>query len=217
MSDIEEVVLTKSSAVKPKKDTKPEIARQKMKEKRERLKKEKEDAMINEAKRRLAEDLESKKLEESKKKKEEEDKLKNDPIYQIRMMLEKLTTPPPPPVVKGRLKRQTAQPSESVYVEHESDADSEKETETNVEVPIIPKKRVYKKKEPKEVKQPLPKASKPPPKTRAPRKKKVTIEESPTNQFYGTAPEAEPQQIYYEPTNPLLEKMAQRRRMGSYY
>jgi hypothetical protein len=137
-------------------------------------------------------------------------------------MLEKLTTPPPPPppVVKGRLKRQTAQPSESVYVEHESDADSE--TETNVEVPIIPKKRVYKKKvvepkEPKEVKQPLPKASKPPPKTRAPRKKKVTIEESPTNQFYGTAPEAEPQQIYYEPTNPLLEKMAQRRRMGSYY
>jgi hypothetical protein len=214
MSDIEEVVLTrntKTSAVK--KDTKPEIARQKMKEKRERLKKEKEDAMINEAKRRLAEDLESKKLEESKKKQEEEEKLKNDPIYQIRMMLEKLTTPPPPPVVKGRLKRQTAQPSEPVYVEPETKSDSEAEVEAEIEVKPKPK-RVYKK---KEVVQPVPKASKPPPKTRAPRKKKVAIEESPTTQFYGTAPETEPQEIYYAPTNPLLEKMAQRRRMGSYY
>jgi hypothetical protein len=222
MSDIEEVVLTrntKTSSVK--KDTKPEIARQKLKEKRERLKKEKEDAMINEAKRRLAEDLESKKLEESKKKKEEEDKLKNDPIYQIRMMLEKLATPPPPPAVKGKLKRQTAQPSEPVYVEPRVDSDSEAEVDAEIEVK--PKsKRVYKKKviepkEPKEVVQPPPKASKPPPKPRAPRKKKVAIEESPTTQFYGTAPETEPQQVYYIPGNPLLDRMAQRRRMGSYY
>jgi hypothetical protein len=62
----------------------------------------------------------------------------------------------------------------------------------------------------------LPKATKPPPKPRAPRKKKE-IEESPTTQFYGTVPEIEPQEMYYAPTNPLLEKMAQRRRMGSYY
>jgi transcriptional regulator of heat shock response len=72
MSDIEEVVIPKSS--KPKKDTKPEIARLKMKEKRERLKKEKEDSMINEAKNRLAQELEKKKLEEEKKKLEEEEK-----------------------------------------------------------------------------------------------------------------------------------------------
>jgi hypothetical protein len=192
MSDIEEVVIPKS--IKPKKDTKPEIARQKMKEKRERLKKEKEDSMINEAKNRLAQELELKKVEEQKKIIEEEEKKKQDPIYQIRMMLEQMTNKEKEVVAKPT-KKTKKQPvvEEPVYVEEP------------------PKKRVSKKKQ--EVVE-LPKP------TRAPKKaprKKLTVEESPTTQFYGTAPEPEPQEIYYAPTNPLLEKMASRRRMGSYY
>ena len=55
MSDTEEVVLTRTKT-KVIKDTKPEIAREKLKAKRERLKKEKEDFIIEEAKKRLAEE-----------------------------------------------------------------------------------------------------------------------------------------------------------------
>ena len=203
MSDIEEVVLPKSA--KPKKDTKPEIARLKMKEKRERLKKEKEDSMINEAKNRLAQELEKKKQEEEKKKHEEEEKQKADPVYQIRMMLEQLTKAKEPPAKKVTKKKVVEEP-----------VDVEEELEIKV-----PKKRVTKKKvdltsgkveEVVELPVPAPKTPKP----RAPRKK-LPVEDSPTTQFYGTAPEPEPQQIHYAPTNPLLETLAQRRRMGSYY
>lgn len=197
MSDIEEVVIPKSS--KPKKDTKPEIARQKMKEKRERLKKEKEDSMINEAKNRSAQELEKKKIEEEKKIAEEEEKKKQDPVYQIRMMLEQLTANKELPNIKvPTVKRTKKLPvEEPVYVEEE-----------------LPKKRVSKKKVEEVVE--LPKPTRPPPKPKAPRKKKV-VEESSSNIFVGSAPEPEPQEIYYTPTNPLLEQLAARRRMGSYY
>jgi len=199
MSDIEEVVIPKSS--KPKKDTKPEIARQKMKEKRERLKKEKEDSMINEAKNRLAQELELKKVEEQKKIVEEEEKKKQDPIYQIRLMLEQLTNKEKEVAVKPTKKKKVV----PVEVEEEP---------VYVEEVQIPKKRVSRKKQ-DVVEQSKP--TRPPPKLRAPRKKKLAVEESPSNQFYGEAPEPEPQEIYYAPTNPLLERMAMRRRMGSYY
>lgn len=203
MSDIEEVVIPKS--VKPKKDTKPEIARLKMKEKRERLKKEKEDSMINEAKNRLAQELEKKKIEEEKKIAEEEEKKKQDPVYQIRMMLEQLTNNKELPNIKvPTVKRTKKLPvvEEPVYVEEEV---------------VIPKKRVSKKKVEEIVELPKPTKCPPPPKPKAPRKKKVTMEESSSNIFVGSAPEPEPQEIYYTPTNPLLEQMAARRRMGSYY
>lgn len=196
MSDVDEIVITKSA--KPKKDTKPEIARQKMKEKRERLKKEKEDAMITEAKNRLAQDLEKKKQEEEKKKHEEEEKQKSDPLFQIRTLLEQLTfsNQKPKKVTKKKVE-------EPVYVEEEP-------------VPP-PKKRVTKKKVEEVVEPPkpavLPKTAKP----RAPRKKKLEVEDSPSNQFYGDAPEPEPQEVYYTPRNPLLETMAMRRRMTGYY
>ena len=199
MSDIEEVVIPKS--VKPKKDTKPEIARLKMKEKRERLKKEKEDSMINEAKNRLAQELEKKKQEEEKKKHEEEEKQKADPIYQIRMMLEQLTSAKKEPKKKVTKKKVEEEP---VYVEEELTIK-------------VPKKRVTKKKVEEVVEPPVPAPKAPKtPKPTAPRKK-LPVEESPTTQFYGTAPEPEPQQIHYAPSNPLLERLAQRRRMGSYY
>jgi hypothetical protein len=195
MSDVEEVVIPKSS--KPKKDTKPEIARLKMKEKRERLKKEKEDSMINEAKNRLAQELELKKVEEQKKIVEEEEKKKQDPIYQIRLMLEQLTNKDQVAVKPTKKVSKKVVPveveEEPVYVE-------------------APKKRVSKKKVEEVVELPKP--------TRAPKKtprKKVPVEESSSNIFVGSAPEPEPQEVYYAPTNPLLERMAMRRRMGSYY
>jgi hypothetical protein len=194
MSDIEEVVIPKSCK---KKDTKPEIARLKMKEKRERLKKEKEDAMINEAKNRLAQELEKKKIEDEKKKHEEEEKLKQDPIYQIRMMLEQLTKKEEIKPTKKTKKKEVEE--EPVYVEEEQ----------------IPKKRGKKKVE-EVVKAPKPTVPKTP-KPKAPRKKKLPVEESPSNVFVGQAPEPEPREIEYVPTNPLLERLALRRRMGSYY
>jgi hypothetical protein len=199
MSDVEEVVIPKS--IKAKKDTKPEIARQKMKEKRERLKKEKEDSMINEAKNRLAQELESKKVEEQKKLVEEEEKKKQDPVYQIRMMLEQLTANKEIPAVKvPTVKRTKKLPVEEV--------------EEPVYVEEVVKKRVSKKKVVEVVEPPKP--TRAPPK-KAPRKKKIPVEESSSNIFVGSAPEPEPQEIYYTPTNPLLEKMASRRRMGSYF
>jgi len=205
MSDIEEVVIPKS--IKPKKDTKPEIARQKMKEKRERLKKEKDESLINEAKNRLAQEIEKKKIEEQKKIAEEEEKKKQDPVYQIRMMLEQLTNKEKEvvekPTKKVSKKKVEVEVEEPVYVEEELEIK-------------VPKKRVSKKKVEEVVELPKPTKCPPPPKPRAPRKKKLTVEESPSNQFYGTALQTEPQEVYYEPTNPLLEKMAARRRMGSY-
>ena len=54
MSDTEEIVIKK--VPRATKNTKPEIAREKLKEKRERLKKEKEESLIEEAKKRLQEE-----------------------------------------------------------------------------------------------------------------------------------------------------------------
>jgi len=82
MSDTEEVVLSKSF----KKNTKPEIAREKLKAKRERLKKEKDDKIIEEAKARLLNDM---KAEEEKKKKAELEKTQ-DPVHLMTTKLDRL-------------------------------------------------------------------------------------------------------------------------------
>jgi len=82
MSDTEEVVLSKSF----KKNTKPEIAREKLKAKRERLKKEKDDKIIEEAKLRLLNDM---KAEEEKKKKAELEKTQ-DPVHLMTTKLDRL-------------------------------------------------------------------------------------------------------------------------------
>jgi hypothetical protein len=82
MSDTEEVVLSKSF----KKNTKPEIAREKLKAKRERLKKEKDDKIIEEAKSRLLNDM---KAEEEKKKKAELEK-SQDPVHLMTSKLDRL-------------------------------------------------------------------------------------------------------------------------------
>ena len=72
MSDTEEIVIKRLP-----KNTKPEIAREKLKEKRERLKKEKENMLIEEAKKRLADEQVQKQHEAE----QEEQKKMNDPTF----------------------------------------------------------------------------------------------------------------------------------------
>lgn len=156
MSDTEEIIITKAPRVK--KDTKPEIAREKLKEKRERLKKEKDNLLIEEAKKRLAEEQ----VQAAQVQKAEEEKKKSDPnfllLQQMKEMMEMMKTPAPAPapapapVKKTRVKKV-------------------KEDVQEVQVPVA-----------KEVKAPKVKA---PPK---PRKKVVYLEKpivSQTTQFVG--------------------------------
>jgi len=157
MSDTEEIIITKAPRVK--KDTKPEIAREKLKEKRERLKKEKENLLIEEAKKRLAEEQ----VQAAEVQKAEEEKKKSDPnfllLQQMREMMEMMKpkpeptpAPAPAPVKKTRARKT-------------------KEEVQEVQVPVA-----------KEVKAPKMKA---PPK---PRKKVVYLDKpivSPTTQFVG--------------------------------
>jgi len=122
MSDTEEIVIKK--VPRATKNTKPEIAREKLKEKRERLKKEKEERLIEEAKKRLQEDTLKNKEVEKKQIEEEEQKKKNDPNYlilqQISMLTEKLSkmdqkplsapAPPPPEKPKRGRKPKVVEP-----------------------------------------------------------------------------------------------------------
>ena len=62
MSDTEEVIIPRSK--KEKVNTKPEIAREKLKEKRIRLKNEKDNMLIEEAKKRIISDTEKKQQED---------------------------------------------------------------------------------------------------------------------------------------------------------
>lgn len=110
MSDIEEVVIPKRG--RPAKDTKPEIAREKLKEKRDRLKKEKDNQIIEEAKKRLIIEAEEKAKAEAEAKRIEEEKKKNDPNFMLLSELAALRQlltakkEEPKPVVAEKPKRQ---------------------------------------------------------------------------------------------------------------
>ena len=179
MSDTEEVVIQR----KPR-NTKPEVAREKLKEKRIRLKKEKEDAMIEEAKKRLVSEEQNKKLEEQKKKELAEADPMTLMMRRMEDMMARMNSPKPEPVVeakpKGRKKK-----VETVYAE-----------------------------EPKPVK------------AKVVRKKKVEmpVEDSPSNNFIGDSSNNIPDDTEYFQTqpeaqnvHPLLQAMASRRQMSSYY
>lgn len=210
MSDTEEVVIKR--AVKqpaPVKNTKPEIAREKLKEKRERLKKEKEDYIIEEAKKRLAIETEKKIQDEALAKQKEEEKKKADPTYmmmkrmeEMMAMLNKGTVPEsvPEPVKAKRVTKK------KVVIE-EPEPEPEPEEKPKQTKPRVPKQIVD-----KPNKSPgLPK----------PRKKVVYLQpekqESDTNQFvgYDIAPPAEP--IQYQPSSGLLSALMSRRNMNSVY
>jgi len=207
MSDTEEVVISrtapKNDVVVTKRNTKPEIAREKLKEKRERLKKEKENLIIEEAKKRLAED--SKKAEQEAlliKKQEEEQKLK-DPSYAMLKRMEEMMA-----------MFQSTQP---------------KKEEPKIEEPVK-KKRAPRKKV--EIPEPEPEPEKPKRKAKQivdkpnkspglpkPRKKVVYLQQDPvpeeSTQFvgYDVAPPAEP--VQYQPSNGLLSALMGRRNMNT--
>ena len=182
MSDTEEVVIQR----KPR-NTKPEVAREKLKEKRIRLKKEKEDAIIEEAKKRLVSEEQNKKLEEQKKKELAEADPMTLMMRRMEDMMTRMNSPKPEPeavAIKGRKKK--------------------------VVVPVT----VYA----EEAK---------PVKVKAVRKKKVVmpVEDSPSNNFVGDASNNIPDDTeYFESSNtqqenvhPLLQAMASRRQMTSYF
>jgi hypothetical protein len=205
MSDTEEVVIPRSKRSELKVNTKPEIAREKLKEKRERLKKEKENMLIEEAKKRLALESEKKQQEEALAKAQEEEKKKADPTYALMMRMEQMMTmfnqtkdQSVPTVVKNRRTKKVEIP----------EPESEPEPE-----PEKPKRKPRAIKEPK-----IPKPIENVPK----RRKKVVYlqqdpipEQSTTFVGYDIPPPAEP--IQYQPSSGLLSAMMGRRNMNSFY
>jgi hypothetical protein len=196
MSDTEEVVITRANKSQLKVNTKPEIAREKLKEKRERLKKEKENGMIEEAKKRLASEFEKKQQEEALVKQQEEDKKKSDPTYALLMKMEEMMAKmgqspiAPGPIEKARGRKKVVIP------------ELEEEPEKPKRKPRVPK-------EPKPIEN-VPK-----------RKKKVVyLQQEPvqdlSTQFvgYDIAPPQEP--IQYQPSQGLLSAMMGRRNMNSF-
>jgi hypothetical protein len=215
MSDTEEVVLPRATKTQLKVNTKPEIAREKLKEKRERLKKEKENMLIEEAKKRLALDAEKKQQEEVLAKQQEEEKKMSDPTYammkrmeeMMEMMNQRQAPIAPGPLDEfrgaGKLK---AKPKAKKKVEI---AEPEEE-------PEVVEKPKRKPRVPKEPKTPKPIENVPK------RKKKVVyLQQDPvpeaSTQFvgYDIAPPAEP--IQYHPSQGLLSAMMGRRNMNSFY
>jgi hypothetical protein len=211
MSDTEEVVIPRASKQTPtvKKITNPnpETARLKMKEKRERLKKEKEAFIIEEAKKQLAIQMEKKaqaealaKEQEALAKKQEEEKRMADPTYMMMKKMEDMMAmfqkqSAPEPVKAKRA------PKKKVVVE-----ESEPE-EKPIRKPRAPK----------------PVADKPNKSPGLPKPKKKVVylqeqrQESDSTQFvgYDVAPPAQP--IQYQPSSGLLAAMMSRRNMNSVY
>jgi hypothetical protein len=222
MSDTEEVIIRR--AVKEPKNTKPEIAREKLKEKRERLKKEKENFIIEEAKKRLASETEKKAQEEALAKQQEEEKRMADPTYMMmkrmeEMMLklqkreEMMMTPTGRLQLKAmdaiKLEDEVLQPPKA---KRSSKKKAEPEPEPEPEEKPKRKPRVPKDQVVKPNKSPgLPK----------PRKKVVYLKQEPkesdSTQFvgYDVAPPAEP--IQYQPSSGLLSALMGRRNMNSIY
>lgn len=224
MSDTEEVVIPRASKSQLKVNTKPEIAREKLKEKRERLKKEKENMLIEEAKKRLLSESEKKQQEELALKQAEEEKKKSDPTYALMMRMEQMMammSERHAPIAPGPLdKARGAKKAEIVPV-------SEAETVPVPKAKRAPRRKVEIVAEP-EVEEEKPKRKPRVPKEPKPienvpkRKKKVVylqqdpIQETST-QFvgYDIAPPQEP--IQYQPSQGLLSAMMGRRNMNSFY
>lgn len=207
MSDTEEVVIPRSNKSQLKVNTKPEIAREKLKEKRERLKKEKENMLIEEAKKRLVSENEKKSVEEAQAKLLEEEKKKSDPSFALLMKMEqmmKMMSENHAPVAPGPL--DDFRGSGRVA---KAKAKSKVQVEKVEEEPEKPKRKPRVPKEPKPIEN-VPK-----------RKKRVVYlqeepiqEKSTTFVGYDIAPPAEP--IQYTPSSGLLNALMGRRNMNSF-
>ena len=206
MSDTEEVVIPRSNKTQLKVNTKPEIAREKLKEKRERLKKEKENMLIEEAKKRLVSENEKKSVEEAQAKLQEEEKKKSDPSYALLMKMEqmmKMMSESHAPVAPGPLDDFRGSGKAA-----KAKAKAKVEPEEEPEVIEKPKRK--------------PRVAKIKPIENVPKRKKkiVYLQEEPvdteTNQFvgYDIAPPAQP--IQYTPSSGLLNALMGRRNMNSF-
>jgi hypothetical protein len=242
MSDTEEVVLSRAPAKRV--NTKPEIAREKLKEKRERLKKEKENLLIEEAKKRLAEDNKKAEQEALLLKQKEEEQKQKDPSYALLMKMEQMmsllqpkvtdskgnSVPEPIKIVKKRGSKKAidiAGGEVEIDEKHipiaKSPLDefrgSGKKKVTITETEDVEEEEKPKRK-PRQPKQVVDKPNKSPglPK---PRKKVVYLQQDPvqeeSTQFvgYDVAPPAEP--IQYQPSSGLLSAMMSRRNMNTAY
>lgn len=213
MSDTEEVTITrKPRAVK---DTKPEIAREKLKEKRERLKREKEEKIIEEAKKRLVEEEGRKKAEAEAKVKAEEEKKNTDPMFLVMKRMEEMMNmmrpaPAPEPVKKTTRKKKVEEDIEEPPITIKKPSRKKKDDTPELPKPTATKQKVEKVVVPKKARKP----------------RQVTVyEESPSNIYVGDDRDPPPQQTYYPtesyqevqiPTNPLLNKLMGRRAMNTF-
>jgi hypothetical protein len=212
MSDTEEVVLQSSKSKPGPKNTKPEIAREKLKEKRERLKREKDEKLIEEAKKRIADDETAKKQKEA----EAQAAKQNDPMFkmseQMSQMMEvwKLA-------MAGKVNVNPEDEDEMIPVKpvKKTKSRASKPPVEPVEEEIaIKKPRAKKAVAIKEPPTPKPRPSRP-----ARKPKQILYEEdSPSNQFIGSAPTAPPQPDLREqvPQNHLLNQIMMRRNMNSF-
>ena len=208
MSDTEEVVITRAKRSELKVNTKPEIAREKLKEKRERLKREKDEKLIEEAKKRLALDSEKKLQELELQKQQEEEKKKSDPTYALLMKMEQMmnmmnTKPVTEPVVEPVKKRATKKKVEIPEPEEQPELEDEKpKRKPRVQKQIADK----------------PNKSKGLPK---PKKKVVYLQQDPvpeqSTQFVGYDIPPPQENIQYQPSSGLLSAMMGRRNMNSFY
>jgi hypothetical protein len=206
MSDTEEVIIKRREAsvndVKEVK-TKPEIAREKLKEKRERLKKEKENGMIEEAKKRLALDLEKKKAEEEAAVKAEEEKKKADPTYMLMKKMEDMMASfaarqAPPPITVPEKAAKKAKKEAKVEIPEEEEKPKRKPRAKEIVDKPNPSKG-------------LPKQ----------RKKVVYLQQEPvpeqSTQFVGYDIAPPQEQINYQSPSGLLSALMSRRNMNSAY
>jgi hypothetical protein len=200
MSDTEEVVIPRTNRSQLKVNTKPEIAREKLKEKRERLKREKDEKLIEEAKKRLASESEKKQQEEIIAKQQEEEKKKSDPTYALMMRMEQMMSLLQPKPVEPAIPVKKAKAKKVVIPEPEEEEEKPKRK------PRVPKEVVDK-----------PNKSKGLPK---PKKKVVYLQQDPVPEQsthfvgYDIAPPQEP--IQYQPSSGLLSAMMSRRNMNSF-
>jgi hypothetical protein len=210
MSDTEEVVIPRATKPQLKVNTKPEIAREKLKEKRERLKKEKENMLIEEAKKRLASESEKKSQEEALAKQQEEEKKKSDPSYSMMLKMEEMMK-----MLSERHVPVAASPLDDFRGTGKVAKAKGKAKAKKVEEEEEPEKPKRKPRVPKEPKTPKPIENVPK------RKKKVVYlqrepVQEPSTQFvgYDIAPPQEP--IQYQPSQGLLSALMNRRNMNSF-
>ncbi len=217
MSDTEEVIIKR---IKPVKNTKPEIAREKLKEKRLRLKAEKEAEIVEKAKQKYADEQLALKQKEA----EEEEKRNNDPMVIMMKKIEELQNQLNKPINKTKKVlpiieevievKKVRKPYKKVAVEEEEEPVKKtvrkKKSPPELETLPVAESILYEKRVKKEVIKPA----------RKQRQNKKVVE-SPSNIFVGDTtppniPIEQPEEPIYAPRINSLHNILMSRRGGIY-